>query len=398
MRVVYVCTDAGIPPFGRKGASVHVQAILDRLLAQGHEVHLVTPRPGPVPPHLAGLHVHPLPAPEGDDPRSREAAARATDRRVAVLLDRIRASRRVDMVYERYALWGRTAMAWARAHAIASVLEVNAPLPLEQARHRRLTDRAAADAVARSVTADAEVVVCVSAGVERWVHGLGGARGASVHVVPNGVDTHRFRATPPPARPVTGVHRGLRRHAQAVARGGDPGRGGRPADGPRPVPRRGSSSSGTVRSAAPSRTTDRPVGPWGRSRADRRGRDRRRGAAQAWRGWTSRSRLTAPTARSTSRRSRSTSTSQPGFRWSRAAWARSRTSSAADDEPIGALCRRRLPRDGAGGRRSRGLRHEPGRRGALGRTGSRRWSGAPRPGAHVRRGPGARGPRSWHVA
>ena len=149
MRVVYVCTDAGIPPFGRKGASVHVQAILDRLLAQGHEVHLVTPRPGPVPPHLAGLHVHPLPAPEGDDPRSREAAARATDRRVAVLLDRIRASGPVDMVYERYALWGRTAMAWARAHAIASVLEVNAPLPLEQARHRRLADRAAADAVAQ---------------------------------------------------------------------------------------------------------------------------------------------------------------------------------------------------------------------------------------------------------
>lgn len=193
MRVVYVCTDAGIPPFGRKGASVHVQAIVGQLLRRGHEVHLITPRPGPLPTHLSGLHVHPLPAPESGDAADREAAAQATDRWVAVALDRIHASGPVDLVYERYALWGRTATAWARAHGVASILEVNAPLPLEQARHRVLADRAAADAVARSATADAEAVVCVSAGVARWVTSLGGAREASVHVVPNGVDTLRFR-------------------------------------------------------------------------------------------------------------------------------------------------------------------------------------------------------------
>lgn len=192
MRIVYVSTDVGVPPFGRKGASVHLQAIVAQLLDRGHEVHLITPRPGPVPPDLAGLHVHAIQGPHGSDPAAREVAARVTDRQTAAVLDRLAAVARVDLVYERYALWGRTAMAWARRHRARSILEVNAPLPLEQVRHRVLVDRAGADAVARSATADADVVVCVSEPVAAWVRGLGGATGASVHVVPNGVDTRRF--------------------------------------------------------------------------------------------------------------------------------------------------------------------------------------------------------------
>ncbi|MDP9444910.1 MAG: glycosyltransferase family 1 protein, partial [Actinomycetota bacterium] len=55
MRVVYVCTDPGVPVFGRKGASVHVQAVLRVLLAAGAEVHLVATRlGGPVPADLVG--------------------------------------------------------------------------------------------------------------------------------------------------------------------------------------------------------------------------------------------------------------------------------------------------------------------------------------------------------
>ena len=192
MRIVYVSTDAGIPPFGRKGASVHVQAIITQLLGRGHEVHLITSRPGPVPAHMSGLHVHPLPQPFGRNTTEREVAARAVDRWVAVVLDRLDCAGPIDLVYERYALWGRTAMAWARTHHVASVLEVNSPLPQEQTRHRLLVDRAGAFAVAGAVTADAGVVVCVSEPVADWVRGLGGADPASVHVVPNGVDTRRF--------------------------------------------------------------------------------------------------------------------------------------------------------------------------------------------------------------
>lgn len=203
MRVVYVCTDAGVPPFGHKGASVHVQAILTQLLDRGDEVHLVTTHPWPVPTHLRGLRVHALVDSPSPDAAAREVTARAVDRQVAAILDRLQAESRVDLVYERYALWGRTAMSWARTHGLASVLEVNSPLPAEQARHRLLVDRAAADAVARSATADAGVVVCVSDPVAQWVRGLGGADPAAVHVVPNGVDTRRFTPVEVRTRPST---------------------------------------------------------------------------------------------------------------------------------------------------------------------------------------------------
>lgn len=203
MRVVYVCTDVGIASFGHKGASVHVQAILTQLLERGDEVHLVTARPGPVPVRLRGLHVHALVSPPSGDAAAREVAARAVDLATAVILDRLRAEARVDLVYERYALWGRTAMSWARRHGVASVLEVNSPLPAEQDRHRVLVDRAAADAVARSATADAGVVVCVSDPVAQWVRGLGGVHPGAVHVVPNGVDTRRFTPVKVRTRPPT---------------------------------------------------------------------------------------------------------------------------------------------------------------------------------------------------
>ena len=42
MRVVYVSTDEGVPTFGTKGSSVHVQAMLNQFLDRGDEVHLVT--------------------------------------------------------------------------------------------------------------------------------------------------------------------------------------------------------------------------------------------------------------------------------------------------------------------------------------------------------------------
>jgi glycosyltransferase involved in cell wall biosynthesis len=196
MRVVYVSTDEGVPTFGTKGSSVHVQAMLSQFLDRGDEVHLVTPRPGSPPPaHLSRVQVHLLSGPEGVDPldpAGREVAARARDAQVALTLARLDAEAPVDLVYERYALWGRTATAWARAHGVCSVLEVNSPLPDEQARHRVLVDRQAALDVAYAATGQADVVVCVSEPVAAWVRGLGAAPAEAVHTVPNGVDTRRF--------------------------------------------------------------------------------------------------------------------------------------------------------------------------------------------------------------
>lgn len=200
-RVAYVCTDPGIPVFGTKGASVHVQAILRSLLRRGVEVHLVCARTGgDVPPDLSGVLLHVLPRVRGGEPAERETAAQRTDRAVATALDHIAGDGGLDLVYERYALWGRTATAWAQARHVPSLLEVNAPLIEEQQTHRVLVDAAAAREVARSALAAASGVTCVSDPVAAWVREI--APEARVVVVENGVDTHRVR---PADRDVVGA-------------------------------------------------------------------------------------------------------------------------------------------------------------------------------------------------
>ncbi len=197
MRVAYVCTDPGVPVLGRKGASVHAQAVLRVLVDRGAQVHLVAARlGGPLPAGLQGLRVHLLPAVTAGSAAERELAARGTDAAVAGVLDTLGG---VDLVYERYSLWGRTATAWSREAGVPSVLEVNAPLVQEQAEHRVLVDRAGAEDVAGAALSAATVVTCVSESVAAWAR----ARTCSpdrVHVVPNGVDPDRVR---PAARPVT---------------------------------------------------------------------------------------------------------------------------------------------------------------------------------------------------
>lgn len=199
MRVAYVCTDPGVPVFGSKGASVHVQAVLRALVGRGHEVHLVAARvDGERPDGLGAVELHRLPVGTGQA-AVRERALQAADAAVGAVLDRLRDGGPLDLVYERYALWGRTATAWSRRHGIPSVLEVNAPLVQEQARHRELVDRTGAEDVARSALSSAGVVVCVSEGVAAWARSRSGRPGA-VHVVPNGVDAQRIS---PGRRPVT---------------------------------------------------------------------------------------------------------------------------------------------------------------------------------------------------
>jgi glycosyltransferase involved in cell wall biosynthesis len=190
MRVAYVTTDPGIPAFGSKGASVHVQAILGAFLRRGAEVTLFAPAPGPVPERLAGLRVVALPpAPKGD-PEERAARLAALD---AVLPGMLAAEGPFDLVYERHALHAAGAMVFAASRGIPSVLEVNAPLLEEQARHRTLARAAGAEVASRQAMSAAARVVCVSGAVANYARAQGAPTPA---VVPNGVDPDRFAAEP----------------------------------------------------------------------------------------------------------------------------------------------------------------------------------------------------------
>ena len=194
MRVAYVTTDPGIPAFGSKGASIHVQAILTAFVRRGAEVTLFAPEVGPafghVPPSLAGLRIVPLPVGPKGAPELRADALLATD---AGLPDRLAGEGPFDLLYERHALFTSGATAFAAARGLPSVLEVNAPLLEEQARHRSLVRRREAEATTRSSMRAASRVVAVSEAVADYAR-THGARAPLV--VPNGVDPARFAAQP----------------------------------------------------------------------------------------------------------------------------------------------------------------------------------------------------------
>lgn len=179
MRVAYVCADTGVPVFGSKGSSVHVQEVLRELVRRGHQVDLVATRVGGVVPlDLSGVRVH-----QASD-----------DAEIAGVLSELGA---VDLVYERYSLHGRAGTAFAVARGIPSVLEVNSPLIDEHLRHRAALDTVHARTVLRESVARATTVVCVSDPVARWVADRTGTR--RLLVESNGVDVDRVR--PPTSRP-----------------------------------------------------------------------------------------------------------------------------------------------------------------------------------------------------
>ncbi len=191
MRVAYVCADLGVPVFGRKGCSIHVQEVMRALGRQGVRVDLFAARcEGPRPAGLEAVRVHELPAIPRGDPGAREQAALAANPLLRAALE---SAGPFDAIYERYSLWSFAGMELARDRGVPGLLEVNAPLIEEQAEHRTLVDRGAALHVAGRAFAAAHALLAVSAEVAAYLESFPGSRGR-IHVVPNGVDPVRFPA------------------------------------------------------------------------------------------------------------------------------------------------------------------------------------------------------------
>ncbi len=190
MRIAYVTVDPGIPVFGTKGASVHIQEVVRELIRRGHDVTVHTTRAGrDIPDDLAGLKVVETRI-EADDPAARERAQQEVSARIAA---RIIADG-ADLVYERYSLFSTALAEVTDATGAVGVLEVNAPLIEEQRTHRVLVDEeAAGNALARQVAA-ATATIAVSDPVRDWVRERTGSD--RVHTVPNGVSITRIVPRP----------------------------------------------------------------------------------------------------------------------------------------------------------------------------------------------------------
>ncbi len=189
MRIAYVCADRGVPVFGTKGSSNHVQEVVRSLLAQDARVEIFAARIGGLPPPgLDGVAVHRLPKGPRATREQKEQSALDANGHLRASLD---SRGPFDLVYERHSLWSYAGMEYARDHSVPGLLEVNAPLIVEQRRYRQLVlEDEANRAVARAFGA-ASALLGVSEGVADYLRGHSAVTG-SVHVVPNGVDPERF--------------------------------------------------------------------------------------------------------------------------------------------------------------------------------------------------------------
>jgi glycosyltransferase involved in cell wall biosynthesis len=197
-RIAYVCADPGVPVFGPKGCTVHVQEVLRAMLQSGARVDVFATRwDGLAPADLRGARCHELPpAPKGG-PTDRELKCLASNEALREALDQCGP---FDLVYERYSLWSYAAMEWAHDRNVPGILEVNAPLIDEQATYRGLVHRDEARHVAERAFGGATLLAPVSNGMAEYLRGFGVEAGR-IHIMPNGVNSSRFRPDVPPALP-----------------------------------------------------------------------------------------------------------------------------------------------------------------------------------------------------
>ncbi len=215
MRILYLCPDLGIPVLGLKGAAVHVRELVAALVRCGHAVVVAAPRATTSPREKPAALAAPLVVVE---PEPHAVAAVADVKTfthslgacvpLAGDLRRVLSSRTVvrelerrfrddppDVVYERASLLSTAGAEIATALDVPLLVELNAPLTVEQAAYRasELGDLAAA--AERETLARADAVVAVSAALAEYAVDCGADR-RRVHIVPNGVDTRVFRPGP----------------------------------------------------------------------------------------------------------------------------------------------------------------------------------------------------------
>ena len=216
MKSLYLCSDAGIPVLGHKGAAIHVREMIAAFARAGHEVILaaqvLNKSPWEKPASVAATLLHLPPA------RAAQAAAQALkefharvgvesslpgevrrllyNQELATELLRRFDGHAPDFIYERASLYGTAGVTTARALGVPLLVELNAPLAEEQTTYRGNGLGDLARRAEQWSLGQADAVLAVSAALRE--HALSfGLEAAKVHVFPNGVDPARFQPGPP---------------------------------------------------------------------------------------------------------------------------------------------------------------------------------------------------------
>lgn len=195
MRIAYVTADRGIPVFGEKGASIHIQEMMRAFAKLGHDVRAVATKRGDG--AETTLRVEEVKtAVAGTTRAEKERAAMAQADEIEARLCALYRDWPFDLIYERYSLWSAAGCRAARKLGVPIVTEVNAPLVLEQAAFRSLVCEEEARAIEAEVLGTSSALAAVSRQMAKYLADAG-AHPARVHVIGNAVDTAHFHAETP---------------------------------------------------------------------------------------------------------------------------------------------------------------------------------------------------------
>ncbi len=216
MKILYICSDTGIPTLGRKGASVHVRELIAALSRMGHSVvlaaQILNKSPWELPAEIEAEVLH-IEASQHliNTQRTLESFNHVlgvsnilprelrkvlyNQEMVAALVQKFQKNP-PDFIYERASLYGIAGAMLARELNIPRILELNAPLSMENTTYQNASGLGELSSQSeRWGLIEAEHVVTVSSSLRDYVVAEG-ADAERVSVIPNGVDPRVFKPGP----------------------------------------------------------------------------------------------------------------------------------------------------------------------------------------------------------
>jgi glycosyltransferase involved in cell wall biosynthesis len=232
MKILYLCPDLGIPVLGRKGASVHVREFAAALARAGHRVTLAaqtfnkSPWEKPATLDVPAVQVRPSPAASAavqalkelnelfgvENSLPGELRRLLYNRELVEDLKRRFENDPPDFIYERASLYATAGVMLASQFGVPLIVELNAPLAIEQTAYRATGFGELAAHAERWTLSRADAVVVVSPGLRRHALSLGVLRPERIHVMPNGVNPSLFQ----PGKPDRALRRELKLDGRPV--------------------------------------------------------------------------------------------------------------------------------------------------------------------------------------
>ncbi len=218
MKILYLCPDMGVPVLGSKGAAVHVRELVAAFNRAGHHVmlaaHALTKSPWEQPASVEANLLQLRPTSRVAEVAAALKQFNATlgventlpgevrrilqDQELAENLRRQFDDAPPDFIYERASIYATAGSLIARELNVPLLLELNAPLAVEQASYRGTGLGELAAQAERWTLSRADAVLTVSAPLRDHVLALG-IEASRVRVFPNGVDPTLFQPGPPQA-------------------------------------------------------------------------------------------------------------------------------------------------------------------------------------------------------